>query len=800
LMNFSREQVAPNHEVQAVQGVRDAAIITRGRQAGVDFETRYSLSLDLPRDLRITTTLTRSAEGDSVFVFGDIALHGERQLSPFSISTRAPDQSIGYAHPAVDPDDPLTMVAAITGSDLHVMVGEDALEPGRAYGLLLRSALLVGPEGNAEALPHLSINSEHFSLLGVFARPFWIGAGSPPGWLELPQILFMDIGAGERVVYERSLLVGERADVASVTDQVWTDAPEVRGILSDPTGRLSFYRESGAPVTTRRPDPDGRFALRLPAGRYRAEVWAPGGREATRTFEVTPQGADLGRVELEPPARVRLPQGNPMRLVFVGIDGTPNPVFGADGRRFRVGDQEFFSAFRSNDRSLAGVPGDPQEVVLPPGRYRVIATRGPEFHVTESLIEARGGKTVRLEIAPPTRAVEFEGWLGADLHVHSALSDDSGLALRERLAAFQAQGADVVVSTEHDQVTDYGPVLERMGIGDELESIVGVEITTTVRDDTTPHTAGHHNAFPMRWQPDHYRGGAPAAEGKRLRSILATARNQNPGAMVQLNHPRPESGTSEGPRDGSLFTHQSVAGHAFDPTQPIDAETNAPLAEVDPETGLRDLDFDAMELLNGPKLSYYRAVRADWFSLLLQGEIRTGTANSDSHRLGTLVALPRTYVQMLTGPGTPFDEAVFMDALRAGRAFGTTGPLLEIRLGDRGIGERLEGTRAVLAVEVTAAPWIPVSAIRVYVNGALREERPVDGPGRFEFPLRFEQDAFVTVEVEGEPKGVYREVAPGFTPFAFSNPIFVDANGDGKWSPPGLAEPLPRTLTTPLAP
>jgi hypothetical protein len=123
---------------------------------------------------------------------------------------------------------------------------------------------------------------------------------------------------------------------------------------------------------------------------------------------------------------------------------------------------------------------------------------------------------------------------------------------------------------------------------------------------------------------------------------------------------------------------------------------------------------------------------------------------------------------------------------------------LQLRLGEAGIGERFAGAHGVLAVGVTAAPWIPISSVRVYVNGVLREDRRVDGPGRFEFPLQFEQDAFVTVEVEGEPKGAYREVAPGFTPFAFSNPIFVDADGDGKWSPPGLGQPLPPTITAPL--
>ena len=43
----------------------------------------------------------------------------------------------------------------------------------------------------------------------------------------------------------------------------------------------------------------------------------------------------------------------------------------------------------------------------------------------------------------------------------------------------------------------------------------------------------------------------------------------------------------------------------------------------------------------------------------------------------------------------------------------------------------------------------------------------------------------------------YLAVAPGGTPLAFANPIFVDADGDGSWQPPGLVEPLPEALSDP---
>jgi hypothetical protein len=83
-------------------------------------------------------------------------------------------------------------------------------------------------------------------------------------------------------------------------------------------------------------------------------------------------------------------------------------------------------------------------------------------------------------------------------------------------------------------------------------------------------------------------------------------------------------------------------------------------------------------------------------------------------------------------------------------------------------------------------------------DGALVTARPIARGGAVEIPLAFERDAFVTVEIEGAPDGLYREVAPGFTPFAFTNPIFVDADADGAWTAPGLPADPPDALRDPL--
>ena len=62
---------------------------------------------------------------------------------------------------------------------------------------------------------------------------------------------------------------------------------------------------------------------------------------------------------------------------------------------------------------------------------------------------------------------------------------------------------------------------------------------------------------------------------------------------------------------------------------------------------------------------------------------------------------------------------------------------------------------------------------------------------------------YVVVEIDGDATGargeIYRDLAPKFMPFAFTNPIFVDADGDRAWTAPGLPDRLPPELTDPLS-
>ena len=802
MLNLSREETVDVESVAAATSQEEASITTVGGLHGVRAETVYSVGLAPDSSLLIRTTLERQAKGEAVFLAADVAIHGSGQLTPFTLDTRGDGASLGFRHPLVDVDDFFSGAEAIGRANLHVLLGTRGLEPEIAYGWRLREARIERLGGEVEPLAHISMNDEHFSSLAVYTDTLLWGGEGAPGPAELVQLLWLDLDVGDRVVFVREIRLGQEAVVTAITNDLWAGGAWVRGQVGAPNASLHVYDESGAPLTELEAESSGAFAFRLPpgaSGPHRIEVLPRSGGRSEIHFEAP---SEVRTVRLPPhpvpPAgQVQLPRGAPMRLTFVGLGDTPNPRLRDDRRGLRVGDREIEGHTESNHYSLAGIPSDARELELQPGRYRVLASRGPTWSVSTWEFELAPGQALPLEIAPPRRLIPQPGWVAADLHVHAAPSDDSGLPLRQRIADFVAMGADVVVSTEHDNVFDYAPTIEAMGLSDQIRSVVGVEVTSTYRGPNTPHTAGHANVFPMPVRPEAYRGGAPTSQNTRLGQIAENVRDLPGPPILQLNHPR-EVGFDSGL--GSFFSHLSVVGGPHDPTLPLDAPPNRTLLEKRTPKSLRDLDFDAVELLNGKSLDLYRMVRADWFAFLLQGEIRTGTANSDSHRATETVALPVSYVAYPNVARGGWDEATFIDSIRKGRLYGSTGPLLHVTLGQQGIGGRFTGARGRLQVRVSAAPWVPVDEVRVFVNGALHTRLPLPSEGAVEVPLAFEADAFVTVEVEGSPgtNSIYTQVAPGYTPFAFTNPIFVDADGDGDWTPPGLPESPPPTLSQPL--
>lgn len=804
MLNLSRRNIVPISTVDAEVDEKGSRLVTRGERDGIAVETTYSLDVYDPKLFRVTSRFTRTGKGERIFMVGDSVLHGRRSLAPFVISTRHPWLSAGFRHPHSDPDRLPSVIAAIHPADLHVLVGTEDDGPGISYGLLAESAALIDSNEKSRDVQFLALNGEHFTLQAVFARPLWFGGREGIGWVQFGQTPFMNLRKGETLEVRRALVVADSADVAGVTDRFFSGAPRIEGTVDDTAARIAVRRRGNTPGTSSaftfvRPDPDGRFVFHAPRGRYMLEVRAPGARVSSLNVDVRNTDVNVGVLPCGDVGRVRLPRDATMRLIFLGEEGTPDPRFRDDLLGFRVGREQFFNSAASREVNLAGVDADPTELILAPGRYRVLATRGPEFEIAETRLDVSAGETVDLEIAEPQRAFDTPGWITADLHVHSGRSFDSTLPLEQRVRAFAAQAGEVLVSTEHDFVADYAPVIRSLGLDQRLASLVGTEVTGTSFSEDAPFSIGHSNVFPVKVEPLAYRQGALSGEGRGIRDVVVQARERGPDTLVQLNHPRSPDHHDGEIDSASYFTHLGTAGTGFRPDLPLEEEPNACLVLEDPDVNVRDIDFDMVELMNGMSRVHYRRARADWLSLLLQGEVRTATANSDSHDAPTPVAMPRNYVRVNDDRASELDHGEFLDALRAGNVVGTSGPWIDVSMEGAGPGDTWTGRGGVLEVDVRAAAWVPVSELRVRVNGRLVHQEPSRAGAQHRVPLNFARDAFVTVEVEGEANDTYAAIAPGGVPLAFSNPIFIDADGDAVWQPPGLVSPLPPALIEPDA-
>lgn len=207
-------------------------------------------------------------------------------------------------------------------------------------------------------------------------------------------------------------------------------------------------------------------------------------------------------------------------------------------------------------------------------------------------------------------------------------------------------------------------------------------------------------------------------------------------------------------------------------------------------------DFDAVEVLNGfqdPDRASVDAVLADWFAFLRRGHRIAATGNSDTHHLTfNLGGYPRNYVQLPDAPLSQLDGAALVDAVRSGRSFFTTGPIVEVTAGEQGLGETVttRGAPLSLHVRVRAPGWIDVDRVTILVDGERVLERPVLGapPLRFDetFEVPVRRDGFVVVRVDGDsPMAPVIGDGKRFRvyPLAVTNPVWIDVDGDGQVAP-----------------
>lgn len=569
----------------------------------------------------------------------------------------------------------------------------------------------------------------------------------------------VELQPGEQYTYVRHLIAlpGGLEDAA---EHAWRLAGEPLGrvvgnLLPIPAwATVHALHPDGKPVLAARSNAAGRVELPLPEGEYQLSLDAPGGYDKQMRVKIS-AGQDV-EATLMPPSAARLrysvtdDSGAPLaaRYVVRGVAPTPDPNFGPAERAEGSGNV-FYT------RTGEGF------VELPAGRYRVTVTHGMEYTISDQELTLTVDEITTLRSALE-RVVDTAGWLACDFHLHAAPSHDSAVLLDDRVVSLLAEGVEFAVATDHNHVTDYRPVVERLDSRELVATTPGVEITT--------RTWGHFIAFPYPLTAP-----LPPYSGVEPAQIFATTRRHAPEAVLQVNHPR-------------------MPGLGYFNRGELNAVTGRAAGE-----GF-SFDFDTLEVVNGFELGQPDVVAKnirEWFDLLNAGRRYTAVGNSDSHRLFFQWAgYPRTYVRLPDDHPSRAKAEPIATALRRGQAIVSNGPFVDVRLeGSAGPGDLLTAEHDTVTVEVVvrAPNWVDVRRAELVVNGRIvqtAEARGTDPAARLQWQtsLRLEQDSWVVVMVRGDV--VLEHVLPktNVLPFAFTNPIFVDVDRDGLFTAPFSAD------------
>lgn len=643
-------------------------------------------------------------------------------------------------------------------------------------------------------------------------------------------------------------------DLSTMVDVIYPQLGATTGVIDGAVVDGSGAPASGAKVTA--VDTDGRtmnqaiadgggaYDMRVPPGAY--EVSARLGGD----FTVTPSTVNVSADETAAAddivteaagiiaVNVQTPSGDPVpaRVTVICEGDCPQKMTSNEGDVTTDGLPEDWATVE-----WVGVSGE-LEFAVPEGDYRLVVSRGMEWSIWPEDTSDSGGAPVTVSAGETTpidaeiaHVVDTSGALSGDFHVHTISSLDSTTPKEDRVYTFLTEGVDVLVSSDHDVIVDYGPAVESLQAGDHIVSLIGNEITTI--------DLGHFNGFPLTMDEQHRRGGAMDWAGgvdKALppSDIFDWIREFPDEQVIQINHP-----------DSSYMSFSDVLrGITYGDTSRMRVQT----PDYDPDTGDTGLwsdDFSAMELMNGPNQERFYGVARWWLTLIGRGHTAAGTAVTDTHtRYGrSLGGVPRTfvYVDEDKDSASDFDVHHFVDAVNSQQVVGTNGPFVRVEATNAqgataGLGGVLETTGETVTFEVTleVPEWIDVDRIDMITNS----EEVVTDPGEYntdpieptesfdveltaehlevvatggtehrryrkvvEIDVETDDDAYVVFFIRGSA-GMY-PVLPDddITPFAFTNPIYLDSDGDGYNQPP-LAEmaqsdppePHPSMLQGPL--
>lgn len=519
---------------------------------------------------------------------------------------------------------------------------------------------------------------------------------------------------------------------------------------------VTILNENGEPLNRVYTAADGSYELTMKPGKYLAQAWSYE-RDIPQPVSVEIKNGET--------VEANFTMDDPAVLEYGVTDGTGAPIPATislvrkekpsvPDKDIRFFVEDYNGGFYKTEFTITGGG----KIAARPGDYTVYVSRGLEYEYFTKEVTLKEGATESIS-ASIAQVIDTTGFLSSDFHIHSAPSFDTQDKISEKVLGIVAAGLDIPIATDHNRRTDYGPDIMKLGLQKEVKSVVGNEITTM--------RLGHFNVFPVLYRPDAPNEGAVEYLGRNMPEVFKDARDDwDKRTILQLNHPRALAGGYLG-----------FVGYT-----PDDGKVK------DPDNFT--FEFDAIEVLNGSLYDDMKDVVIDWFSFLNHGMKTAGTGNTDSHHVFSLqMGCPRNYVKSPTDIPGDMVESEFVESILGQHITVSGGPFVKTLInGKAEMGDTITDTDGSVELKVVAqAPsWIEFEKIYIYANGEeiLTEETPLaDAPVRYEKTFTFSPtvDTWYIVKVEGD-KDMY-PVYPGKRPISFTNPIYVDVDGNGKFDP-----------------
>lgn len=474
--------------------------------------------------------------------------------------------------------------------------------------------------------------------------------------------------------------------------------------------------------------------------------------------------ADLNNIQcqLGNSALVTVTSNGPARIAIVGFDPSPFHAVPPRDTESVIADIEFQgqqygyidALFLDKSGQQLMNTGNPRYVGgstfrLEPGTYMIFVTRGPEYSMHYETITLNPGDNHPPINAVLNKVVDTTGYISGDFHIHGINSPDSPYGFKARVSFALAEGLDIMVSADHDVITDYGPTIQAMGVQDFVTSIPG--------DEITPMAFGHFIAFPLQFKPDDPTGGAfdytnkeGAAPGPSHHQMLSPGETLtkidelNSGEQVlQVNHimdpllgnfalsglitsthfpDAPPLSTFSTPIDFRLAPDSDDPNHL----PPYPFGTNAMVTDK----------FTSMELCIGEDAkitspNFYQTALPMWFDLLNLGKVVTATCSSDTHRqirepVGSFrnyIASPKVDPRDNLGTFGQLDSQAIAHAVNQHQVVVSAGPFIHVTASKPDgtspvdVGGTISGTKDVtLSIDVRSPDWMDWDQVEIYVN------------------------------------------------------------------------------------